>query len=124
MVNVIIYTIHGSYGYDLSISFLHVPKSTDAAPHKIPHGPRSISGAPGSTYIQPTDVEPATAWARIEEVKQRLRSVLAKRFDFWEGTGKRGVFMGLLWFSIYGGVPYKWWYPKTSMVNGKSSVNG
>lgn len=28
----------------------------------------------GSTYIQPTDVEPATAWARIEEVKQRLRS--------------------------------------------------
>eukprot|EP00913_Durusdinium_trenchii_P001712 g1584.t1 len=27
----------------------------------------------GSTYIQPTDVEPATAWARIAEVQQKLK---------------------------------------------------
>lgn len=36
---------------------------------------RTVSRAAdlGSTYIQPTDVEPATAWARIAEVQQKLK---------------------------------------------------
>lgn len=42
----------------------------------------------GSSYIQPLDVEPTTAWARIEEVKNKLRGHWV-----WKWKGKLGHFI-------------------------------
>lgn len=78
-------------------SFLHFPKSTDAAPHKIPNGPRSISPQDPPTSSRPMWSPPRLGlglrkWNKGCEVSWQV-------LDRWKGPENVGfswVFYGFL----------------------------